>query len=272
MAERPQPGIGDRIIDRIAGMGAAALDIFETTGRAGMLLFHSIFVVPNLRTSLPLLIRQIYAIGVLSLVIIVVAGLFIGMVLGLQLYRVLVDFGSEAALGQIVALTLLRELGPVVTALLFAGRAGSAVTAEIGLMKSTEQLSSMEMIGVDPLRRIVAPRFWAGVISMPILAIIFSSVAICGGWLVGVEWLGVYDGSYWSAMQNSVEFGEDIGNGIIKSVVFAAVCIWIAVFQGYDAEPTSEGISRATTRTVVYSSLAVLGLDFLLTAVMFKGF
>ena len=268
MAERPQPGI----IDRIAGLGAAALDIFEATGRAGLLLFHSIFVVPNLRTALPLLVRQVYAIGVLSLVIIVVAGLFIGMVLGLQLYRVLVDFGSEAALGQIVALTLNRELGPVVTALLFAGRAGSAVTAEIGLMKSTEQLSSMEMIGVDPLRRIVAPRFWAGVISMPLLAMIFSSVAICGGWLVGVEWLGVYDGSYWSAMQNSVEFGEDIGNGIIKSVVFAAVCIWIAVFQGYDAEPTSEGISRATTRTVVYSSLAVLGLDFLLTAVMFKGF
>lgn len=268
MAERGK----NSFLTKVADAGADALSVVEATGRAGVLLFHSIAVIPNPRTALPLLARQIYAIGVLSLVIIVVAGLFIGMVLGLQLYRVLVDFGSEAALGQIVALTLNRELGPVVTALLFAGRAGSAVTAEIGLMKSTEQLSSMEMIGVDPLRRIVAPRFWAGVISMPILAIIFSSVAICGGWLVGVEWLGVYDGSYWSAMQNSVEFGEDIGNGIIKSVVFAAVCIWIAVFQGYDAEPTSEGISRATTRTVVYSSLAVLGLDFLLTAVMFKGF
>jgi phospholipid/cholesterol/gamma-HCH transport system permease protein len=257
---------------RVAGLGADALAVVEAVGRAGIMLFHSIATVPNLRTALPLLARQVYAIGVLSLVIIVVAGLFIGMVLGLQLYRVLVDFGSEAALGQLIALTLNRELGPVVTALLFAGRAGSAVTAEIGLMKSTEQLSSMEMIGVDPLRRIVAPRFWAGVISMPLLAMIFSSVAILGGWLVGVEWLGVYDGSYWSAMQNSVEFGEDIGNGIIKSLVFATVCIWIAVFQGYDAEPTSEGISRATTRTVVYSSLAVLGLDFLLTAVMFKGF
>ncbi len=256
----------------IAGVGASALTVVESVGRAGMMLFHSIAVVPNVRTALPLLVKQIYAIGVLSLVIIVVAGLFIGMVLGLQLYSVLVDFGSEAALGQIVALTLTRELGPVVTALLFAGRAGSAVTAEIGLMKSTEQLSSMEMIGVDPLRRIIAPRFWAGVISMPLLAMIFSSVAIFGGWLVGVEWLGVYDGSYWSAMQNSVEFGKDIGNGIIKSVVFAAACIWIAVYQGYDAEPTSEGISRATTRTVVYSSLMVLGLDFLLTAVMFKGF
>ena len=268
MAERPPAGL----VARVAALGAAALALVETTGRAGTMLFHSIFAIPNPRTALPLLLKQIYAIGVLSLVIIVVAGLFIGMVLGLQLYRVLVDFGAEASLGQIVALTLNRELGPVVTALLFAGRAGSAVTAEIGLMKSTEQLSSMEMIGVDPLRRIIAPRFWAGVISMPLLAMIFSSVAILGGWLVGVEWLGVYDGSYWSAMQNSVEFGEDVGNGIIKSVVFAAVCIWIAVFQGYDAEPTSEGISRATTRTVVYSSLAVLGLDFLLTAVMFKGF
>lgn len=260
------------VLDRVAGVGASALAVLESVGRAGMMLFHSVAVVPNVRTALPLLVKQIYAIGVLSLVIIVVAGLFIGMVLSLQLYNVLVDFGSEAALGQIVALTLTRELGPVMTALLFAGRAGSAVTAEIGLMKSTEQLSSMEMIGVDPLRRIIAPRFWAGVIAMPLLAMIFSSVAIFGGWLVGVEWLGVYDGSWWSAMQNSLEFGKDIGNGIIKSMVFAVACIWIAVYQGYDAEPTSEGISRATTRTVVYSSLAVLGLDFLLTAVMFKGF
>ncbi|MFZ5722317.1 MAG: lipid asymmetry maintenance ABC transporter permease subunit MlaE [Pseudomonadota bacterium] len=260
------------VIARVQALGRAALEIVEATGRAGTMLFHSVATVPDPRTALPLLVKQIYAIGVLSLVIIVVAGLFIGMVLGLQLYRVLVDFGSEAALGQIVALTLNRELGPVVTALLFAGRAGSAVTAEIGLMKSTEQLSSMEMIGVDPLRRIVAPRFWAGVISMPLLAMIFTSVAIMGGWLVGVEWLGVYDGSYWSSMQNSVQFGEDIVNGIIKAVVFAAVCTWIAVYQGYDCEPTSEGISRATTRTVVYSSLAVLGTDFLLTAVMFRGF
>lgn len=260
------------LADRVAGFGGGALELLGALGRAGVMLFHSLAAIPDPRTALPLLVRQIYAIGVLSLVIIVVAGLFIGMVLGLQLYRVLVDFGSEAALGQIVALTLNRELGPVVTALLFAGRAGSAVTAEIGLMKSTEQLSSMEMIGVDPLRRIVAPRFWAGVVSMPLLAVIFSSVAIWGGWLVGVQWLGVDTGSYWSAMQNSVEFGEDIMNGVIKSVVFAAVCTWIAVFQGYDATPTSEGISRATTRTVVYSSLAVLGLDFLLTAIMFKGF
>jgi len=216
-----------------------------------------------------LLVHQLYKVGVLSLVIIVVSGLFIGMVLALQGYSILVDYGSEQAVGQMVALTLVRELGPVVAALLFAGRAGSALTAEIGLMKATEQLSSMEMMGVDPLKRVIAPRLWAGLISMPLLAVIFSAVGIFGGLLVGVEWLGVYEGSFWANMQSSVEFKEDIVNGIIKSVVFGVVCSWIAVFQGYDSEPTSEGISIATTKTVVYSSLSVLGLDFLLTAVMF---
>jgi phospholipid/cholesterol/gamma-HCH transport system permease protein len=210
-----------------------------------------------------------YKVGVLSLVIIVVSGLFIGMVLALQGYSILVDYGSEQAVGQMVALTLVRELGPVVAALLFAGRAGSALTAEIGLMKATEQLSSMEMMGVDPLKRVIAPRLWAGLITMPLLAVIFSAVGIFGGLLVGVEWLGVYEGSFWANMQSSVDFKEDILNGIIKSVVFGVVCSWIAVFQGYDSEPTSEGISIATTKTVVYSSLSVLGLDFLLTAVMF---
>src|SRR5690554_3503880 len=167
------------------------------------------------------------------------------------------------------SLTLLRELGPVVTALLFAGRAGSALTAEIGLMKATEQLSSLEMIGFDPLKYIIAPRLWAGFIAMPLLALIFCVVGIWGGAMVAVDWLGVYSGSYWANMQNSVQFGADVLNGLIKAVVFAAVVTWIAVFQGYDCEPTSEGISRATTRTVVYASLAVLGLDFILTALMF---
>jgi len=171
-----------------------------------------------------------------------------------------------------VALTLVRELGPVVTALLFAGRAGSALTAEIGLMKATEQLSSMEMMGVDPLKRVIAPRLWAGFLSMPMLAAIFSAVGIFGGMLIGVDWLGVYEGSFWANMQSSVEFREDILNGLIKSVVFGLVCTWVAVFQGYDSIPTSEGISIATTKTVVYSSLAVLGLDFILTAVMFSSF
>ncbi|RLU00842.1 MAG: lipid asymmetry maintenance ABC transporter permease subunit MlaE [Ketobacter sp.] len=257
------------MIDRIAALGRSGLDILEAMGRSGMVLFHALWAWPNVRTSFPLLVKQIYAVGVLSMVIIVVSGLFIGMVLALQGYNILNRYGSEQALGQMVALTLLRELGPVVTALLFAGRAGSALTAEIGLMKTTEQLASMEMIGVDPLRRIVSPRFWAGFICMPTLALIFSSVGVLGAYAVGVLWLGVDGGSFWSNMQGSVEWGEDVMNGFIKSVVFGVVVTWIAVFQGYDTVPTSEGISRSTTRTVVYASLAVLGLDFILTAVMF---
>lgn len=259
-------------MDAIRRLGKTAIDLVYSIGVSGIFLFQSLVAVPNPRQGFPLLIRQLYAVGVLSLAIIVVSGLFIGMVLGLQGYNILITYGSEQALGTLVSLTLVRELGPVVTALLFAGRAGSALTAEIGLMKATEQLSSMEMIGVDPLRRIVAPRFWAGFISMPILALIFSAVGILGGRFVGVDWLGIYEGSYWMNMQGSVEFYDDVVNGIIKSVVFGAVVTWIAVFQGYDCEPTSEGISRATTRTVVYGSLAVLGLDFMLTAVMFGGF
>jgi phospholipid/cholesterol/gamma-HCH transport system permease protein len=201
--------------------------------------------------------------------IIMVSGLFIGMVLALQGYTVLVGYGAEDSLGPLVALSLLRELGPVVTALLFAGRAGSALTAEIGLMKATEQLSSLEMMAVDPLRRIVAPRFWAGMLAMPMLAIIFSAIGILGGHLVGVDWLGVDAGSYWSIMQSTVDWNQDVINGVIKSLVFALVVTWIAIFKGYDSIPTSEGISKATTETVVYSSLAVLGLDFVLTALMF---
>ena len=234
-----------------------------------MFMLSSLLGRSGLRNGGQLLIRQLYSVGVLSLPIIIVAGLFIGMVLALQGYNILTSYGSEQAVGQMVSLTLLRELGPVVTGLLFAGRAGSALTAEIGNMKSTEQLSSLEMIGVDPLKYILAPRLWAGFISMPLLAAIFSVVGIWGGAMVAVDWLGVYEGSFWSNMQNSVQFTEDVLNGVIKSVVFAFVVTWIAVFQGYDCEPTSEGISRATTKTVVYASLAVLGLDFILTALMF---
>ncbi|MEH6651487.1 MAG: lipid asymmetry maintenance ABC transporter permease subunit MlaE [Motiliproteus sp.] len=257
------------MIEFIAAMGRDVLARLMALGNAGIFLFHSIVAIPVPRTGFPLLIRQLYSVGVLSLIIIIVSGLFIGMVLSLQGYSILVDYGSEQAVGQMVALSLVRELSPVVTALLFAGRAGSALTAEIGLMKATEQLASMEMIGVDPLRRIVAPRFWAGFISMPILSMIFSVVGVWGGMLVGVEWLGIFEGSFWANMQASVDFGEDVVNGIIKATVFGFVVTWIAVYQGYDCIPTSEGISKATTKTVVYSSLAVLGLDFLLTALMF---
>ncbi|MDV5170917.1 lipid asymmetry maintenance ABC transporter permease subunit MlaE [Photobacterium rosenbergii] len=257
------------ITEFISRQGRRALDIFQTMGRATLVLYGALVSRPQPGKMFPLLMSQLYNVGVLSVAIILVSGLFIGMVLSLQGYIVLVDFGAETSLGQMVALSLLRELGPVVTALLFAGRAGSALTAEIGLMKTTEQLSSMEMMAVDPLRQVIAPRFWAGVISMPLLAMLFCAVGIWGGQLVGVEWKGIDHGSFWSVMQSSVELGYDIGNSIIKSVFFAITVTWIAVFNGYDAVPTSEGISRATTRTVVNSSLAVLGLDFVLTALMF---
>ncbi len=256
---------------RLQELGRQGLEIVRAYGAATIFLWQSLVCWPRWRLALPLLVQQVYAVGVLSLVIIVVSGLFIGMVLGLQGYNILIRYGSEQALGTMVSLTLARELGPVVTALLFAGRAGSALTAEIGLMKATEQLSSMEMIGVDPLRRIVAPRFWAGLISMPMLAAVFTAVGVLGGRLVGVDWLGIYEGSYWANMQQSVNFADDVINGLIKALAFGIAVTWIAVFQGYDCEPTSEGISRATTRTVVYGSLAVLALDFILTAVMFGG-
>jgi phospholipid/cholesterol/gamma-HCH transport system permease protein len=260
------------MMDAVARLGKNTLDFLASFGRASQFLAGVLVGVPKPSVGLPLLLTQIYSVGVLSLVIVVVSGLFIGMVLGLQGYTILSDFGSESAIGQMIALTLVRELGPVVTALLFAGRAGSALTAEIGLMKATEQLSSMEMMGVDPLRRVIAPRLWAGFLSMPILALVFSMVGILGGMLVGVEWLGVFEGSFWGNMQASVDFRDDVLNGVIKSVVFGFVCAWIAVYQGYDCVPTSAGISSATTKTVVYSSLAVLGLDFILTAVMFCNF
>src|SRR4051812_3080904 len=218
-----------------------------------------------------LLIRELYFTGVLSLIIILVSGLFVGMVLGLQGYHTLQTYGSESALGVLVALSLVRELGPVVSALLFASRAGSAMTAEIGLMKATEQLAAMEMMAVDPIARVVAPRFWAGVISMPLLSAMFSAMGIFGGYLVGVVLIGVDEGAFWSQMQAAVDVRNDIWNGVIKSLVFGVAVTWIAVFEGYDAPPTAEGVSRATTRTVVTSSLAILALDFVLTALMFTG-
>lgn len=259
------------IADSLQNLGREGLSICQNYGRSALFLYHSLIGRPAFRKGLGLLIPQLYMTGVLSLIIIVVSALFIGMVLGLQGYTILVKFGAEHALGQLIALSLVRELGPVVSALLFAGRAGSAMTAEIGLMKITEQLASMEMLGVDPLRRIIAPRFWAGQIAMPILALIFTSVAIYGGYMVGVNWLGVDDGAFWSNMQTSVDFYDDVVNGLIKSVVFGTVVTWIALYQGYVCPPTSEGIGKATTRTVVFSSLAILGMDFLLTAVMFGG-
>nr|WP_086938322.1 lipid asymmetry maintenance ABC transporter permease subunit MlaE [Thaumasiovibrio occultus] len=253
----------------VAKVGRNTLDFCRTIGKASLLLTGAIFGKPQPRIMFPLLVRQLYFVGVLSIAIIAISGLFIGMVLSLQGYIVLVDFGAENSLGQMVSLSLLRELGPVVTALLFAGRAGSALTAEIGLMKATEQLSSLEMMAVDPLRRVIAPRFWAGVISMPLLSVIFIVVGIYGAQMVGVDWKGIDHGSFWASMQSSVSLGYDIGNSLIKALFFAVTVTWIAVFNGYNAVPTSEGLSRATTSTVVNGSLAVLGLDFVLTALMF---
>ncbi|TWI55398.1 phospholipid/cholesterol/gamma-HCH transport system permease protein [Pseudomonas duriflava] len=256
------------LLERIRLVGRAGLDVLAASGRSSIMLGQALVGRSGAGKGWQLLVKQLYAVGVLSLPIILVSGFFIGMVIALQGYNILVTYGSEEAVGQMVALTLLRELGPVVSALLFAGRAGSALTAEIGNMKSTEQLSSLEMIGVDPLKYIVAPRLWAGFISLPLLAAIFSVVGVWGGAMVAVDWLGVFEGSFWGNMQNSVQM-TDVINGVIKSLVFAFVVTWIAVFQGYDCDATSEGISRATTRTVVYASLAVLGLDFILTALMF---
>ncbi len=259
------------MINTLASLGRRGLNISENIGRAGVFLARTLIRRPRPIKSFPLLIAELYNVGVLSLVIIIVSGLFIGMVLALQGYNTLDKFAATQNLGQLIALSVTRELGPVVTALLFAGRAGSALTAEIGLMKATEQLSSLEMMGIDPLWRVISPRFWAGFIALPLLTAIFSAIAIYGGYLVGVKWLGVDAGSFWNNMQSSVNFHEDVLNGMIKSLIFGAVVTWIAVFQGYDCIPTSEGISRATTRSVVYASLAVLGLDFVLTAMMMGG-
>ena len=258
------------MIELFAQLGGWGMQALTRLGRAHLLL------LPLLRGGLDilrrprLLVDQLFSVGVLTILIIAVAGLFVGMVLGLQGYYILSRFGGETALGLMAAASLVRELGPVLTALLFAGRAGSALTAEIGLMKATEQLSGLEMMAVNPQYRILAPRFFASIVSVPLLAALFSMLGVMGGWMVGGGMLGVDKAAFWNGMQGGIDFHEDIVNGVIKSVVFGVVCTWIAIFQGYDCVPTSEGVSRATTRTVVHSSLAVLGLDFVLTAMMFS--
>ncbi len=257
------------MLDALQKLGRVTLGFFQRLGRGHLFLLQIFTTIPGVLIRPRLILTQLYAVGVLTLLIILVSGLFVGLVLGLQGYNTLVDFGAEDSLGVMVALSLVRELGPVVAALLFAGRAGSALTAEIGLMKATEQLSGMEMMAVDPVQRVVTPRFLAAFISLPLLAAIFSAIGIYGGYLVGVGLLGVDDGAFWGQMQDKVDLQGDVYNGIIKSVVFGFVAGWIALFEGYDAVPTPAGVSRATTRTVVHTSLAVLGLDFVLTALMF---
>jgi len=249
--------------------GRGWLQIFERLGRAHLFLFQILIGLPSLFGRGSLLVKQLYSTGVMTLLIILVSGLFVGMVLALQGYYSLVRFSAEEALGQFIAQVLFRELAPVLTALLFAGRAGSALTSEIGLMKATEQLSGLEMMAVDPYKRIYAPRLLAGFIAVPALTAMFGAVAILGGHLVGVEMLGVDAGAYWSQMKAEVSFGHDVMSGMYKALVFGFIICWIAIFEGADCIPTSEGVSSSTTNTVVYSSLAILGLDFVLTALMF---
>jgi phospholipid/cholesterol/gamma-HCH transport system permease protein len=253
-----------------ADVGFAVRGKLDDIGRATRLLLRLIGLIGPTFRRFGLVRDQIHFLGNYSLAIIMVSGLFVGFVLGLQGYYTLQRYGSSEALGLLVALSLVRELGPVVTALLFAGRAGTSLTAGIGLMKAGEQLSAMEMMAVDPVRRILAPRFWAGVITMPLLAALFSAVGIIGGYIVGVVMIGVDSGAFWSQMQGGVDVWRDVGNGVIKSVVFGFTVTFVALLQGFEAQATPEGVSHATTRTVVVASLAVLALDFVLTALMFS--
>ena len=255
---------------RPADVGFAVRGKLADVGQGARFFWRLIALLgPTLR-RFSLVRDQIHFLGNYSLAIIAVSGLFVGFVLALQGYNILQRYGSSEAVGMMVALSLLRELGPVVTALLFAGRAGTSLTAEIGLMKAGEQLSAMEMMAIDPMRRIVAPRFWAGVIAMPLLTAVFNAVGVLGGWVVSVWMIGVDPGAFWSQMQGGVDVWADVGNGVLKSVVFGVAVTFVALLQGYEAKPTAEGVSRATTRTVVMASLAVLGLDFVLTAFMFS--
>ena len=253
-----------------ADVGFATRRLLGDTGAATRLFMRLLALAGPTFRRFGLVRDQIHFLGTYSLAIIAVSGLFVGFVLGLQGYYILQRYGSAEALGLMVALSLLRELGPVVAALLFAGRAGTSLTAEIGLMRAGEQLCAMEMMAVDPVRRILAPRFWAGVIVLPLLTAIFNAVGVLGGWVVGVLMIGIDPGSFWSQMQDGVDVWSDVGNGVLKSVVFGFTVTFVALLQGYNAQPTPEGVSRATTRTVVMASLAVLALDFVLTAMMFS--
>ncbi len=253
----------------LAHLGWTLRVVVADIGHAARLFRQMLFCAQSCLRRFGLVRDQMHFLGNYSLALISVSGLFVGFVLGLQGYYTLQRYGSASALGLLVALSLVRELGPVVSALLFAGRAGTSLTAEIGLMKAGEQLSAMEMMAIDPVRRILAPRFWAGVLVMPILSAVFSAVGILGSWVVGVLMIGVDSGSFWGQMQSGVDVWRDVGNGVVKSLVFGTTVSFVALRQGFEAQPTPEGVARATTRTVVLASLSVLALDFVLTALMF---
>ena len=261
----------NEIAHMLRRLGAGVIDAVWRLGYASRFI-GMVFVASGMAfRRFSMTMRELYFAGVLSLVIISVSGLFVGMVLALQGFETLQNFGAAEAVGVLVATSLVKELGPVVSGLLFASRAGSAMTAEIGLMKTTEQLKAMDMMAANPIARVVAPRFWGGVLSMPLLAALFSAMGVFGGWVITVVVIGVDDGAFWSQMQAAVEFRYDVVNGVIKSAVFGTVVSLIAVFEGYDCQPTAEGVSRAITRTVVTSALAILALDFVLTSFMFRG-
>ncbi len=260
---------GNHPIEWVRTIGSKTIANVQRLGYAVIFLWQSVIRIPMVIRRPSLIIQQLYSVGVLTVLITIVAGAFVGMVLAFQGYYTLVDFGAESSLGLVVALSLTRELGPVLSALLYTGRAGSALTAEIGLMKTTEQLAALEMMAVNPIQRVIAPRLIAGIITVPLLCAMFTFVGILGGYFIGVVQLGVDSGVYWSAISDGVDLYEDVVNGFIKSISFGIIVTWIAVFEGYDSYPSAEGISSATTRTVVSGSLAVLGVDYILTALMF---
>jgi phospholipid/cholesterol/gamma-HCH transport system permease protein len=257
-------------VNGLAALGARVIDQLRGWGHAAFFIVDLLRAVPAALRRFGLVVAQIHAIGNLSLVIILASGLAVGFVLALQLYYTLVTYGAAESLGLVVNLSLVRELGPVVTALLFAGRAGTSLTAEIGLMKAGEQLAAMELMAVDPKSRVLAPRFLGGIVAMPILAVLFSAIGILGAYVVAVLLIGVDAGNFWSIQQSGVDVWRDVGNGVAKSVVFGFICTCVALYQGYETEATPEGVAYATTRTVVISSLWVLGMDFVLTAMMFS--
>ncbi len=259
-----------KVVDRVAALGARTLAAMRGFGRAGLFFVDLVRASPAALRRFGLVVVQVHKIGNRSLLIILASGVAVGFVLALQMYYALVKYGATESLGLVVNLSLVRELGPVVTALLFAGRAGTSLTAEIGLMKAGEQIAALELMAIDPRERVLAPRFIAGVAAMPLLAILFSAVGILGAWLVAVGLIGTDPGNFWSIQQSGVDAFRDVGNGIVKSAVFGVICTAVALYQGYVTEATPEGVAYATTRTVVISSLAVLGMDFILTALMFS--
>ena len=254
----------------VTQVGARTLGVLRSFGHAAIFFLELLRAIPPAMRRFGLVVVQIHAIGNRSLIIILASGLAVGFVLALQMYYALVAYGAAESLGLIVNLALVRELGPVVTGLLFAGRAGTSLTAEIGLMKAGEQLAAMEMMAIDPKARVLAPRFVAGMVSMPILAVLFSAIGILGAYVVAVLLIGVDAGNFWSIMQSKVDVWRDVGNGIVKSAVFGVICSFVALYQGHETDATPEGVAYATTRTVVISSLAILGMDFILTALMFS--